>query len=83
MVQFKHNIGDKSISKEEKDSAEKYFLDYLGDNFRKEFEEKKGVVTVNYMEPLTSTKRYSFILGDDYDLGNFIIRVNEYKTKNK
>lgn len=55
-------------------------LDYL-EHFKKEFLEKEGTITIHDEYPKGHIKRLFITLGDDYDLGSFVTRVNKYKLE--
>ncbi len=68
---------DSGISFEQKEDAQKFFIEKLG-TFKQEFEDKNGSVTIDFGEPETSKRRYEFNVGKEYSLYDFIFRWNNY-----
>jgi hypothetical protein len=77
MIQFTYS-GNPSL--EELQTAKQSFIEKLGD-FKNEFEEKNGTVHINFNLPLEDEKRFTFNLGEIYELHDFIARWNQYNRE--
>lgn len=76
MTRF-HFKGNPYPDHEEQKRAIQAWNEKLGP-FREEFDEKNGIVTFDYSFPETDQRRISFVLGEGYELSDFIARFNIY-----
>lgn len=67
------------VSATERETSKLAFELRLGP-FLKEFNEKEGIVTINFAMAKDDNRYFQFVLGNNYDLGEFIERYNKYVT---
>lgn len=76
MVTFNYS-GDALISMEEREESKKAFQEKLGP-FWDEFEDIDGTVTIHFERDKEDENYYTFNIGGEVRLSDFIARFNEY-----